>query len=58
MTTEQGDAVEIHVLPAGGASIADLVAAKLRDNSIAFHDFRTSAGRLDEVFRKLTVHAP
>ena len=55
--TEQGEAVEFHILPAGGASVADLVAAKLRDNAIAFHDFRTEAGRLDEVFRKLTVHA-
>jgi ABC-2 type transport system ATP-binding protein len=56
-SAEQGDAVEIRLVPAGGASIADLVVAQLRDNSIAFHDFRIGMGRLDEVFRKLTVHA-
>jgi ABC-2 type transport system ATP-binding protein len=56
--TEQGEAVELRIVPAGGASIADSVAARLRDNAIACHDFRTEAGRLDEVFRKLTVHGP
>jgi ABC-2 type transport system ATP-binding protein len=56
-TAEQGEAAELHVLPADGASVADLVAARLRDHSIAFHDFRIAAGKLDEVFRKLTVHA-
>lgn len=55
--TEQGETVELRVLPAGGASIADAVAARLRDHSIAFHDFRTVTARLDDVFRKLTVHA-
>ncbi|HWG03780.1 MAG TPA: ABC transporter ATP-binding protein [Beijerinckiaceae bacterium] len=54
---DEGDAAELHIVPAKGASIADLVAAKLRDNGIAFHDFRTESGKLDEVFRKLTLRA-
>jgi len=56
--TDEDDAMELRISPAGGASIADAVAARLRDNSIAFHDFRTETGRLDEVFRRLTVRAP
>ena len=47
--------VSLLVVPAPGRSIADGVAAAVRESGIEVAEMRTVIGKLDEVFRQLTV---
>jgi len=43
------------VIPVPGHSIAEGVAGAVRENGIEIAEMRTVIGKLDEVFRQLTV---
>jgi ABC-2 type transport system ATP-binding protein len=47
--------VSLMVIPSAGHLIAEGVAAAVRDNNIDVAEMRTVIGKLDEVFRQLTV---
>ena len=49
------DGVALMVIPREGRFIADAVGTAVRENNIEVAEMHTEAGRLDEVFRDLTV---
>jgi ABC-2 type transport system ATP-binding protein len=48
----------LYVFPQGNARLADAVADRLRQRGVAFSGLRQEHGRLDEVFRRITLEAP
>ena len=46
---------QVVVVPQAGAALADAVGERLRQRNVAVEDFRTERGRLEDVFREITV---
>jgi len=52
---EGPDGISLLVVPLSGKFVADAVGLAVRENNIEVVEMHTEAGRLDEVFRQLTV---
>lgn len=52
---EGADGVSLLVIPREGKFVAEAVGAAVRENNIEVVEMHTEAGKLDEVFRQLTV---
>jgi ABC-2 type transport system ATP-binding protein len=50
-----GAMATVRAYPRDHAFVADIVAARLRAQALDFHELHTEAGRLDLVFRQLTL---
>lgn len=45
------------IVPRAGKFIADIVGSTVKDNGIEVVEMHTEAGKLDDVFRQLTIEA-
>ena len=54
---DEVDGVSLLIIPRAGKFIADIVGSTVKDNGIEVVEMHTEAGKLDEVFRQLTVEA-